>query len=400
MKILNDKQIHIELTKLLNSSQKIYISTAWATTGFDAYNALKANKDRICQMVVGLHFFQTSPDFIREFINNENVRFVTNSDGVFHPKMFLFEDEDGDWKCIIGSANFTRGASQNNTETALLINSKDNVDQTILEDIKNSIEHHWNTGCRFTDNQFETYQKAYNRKQKYVERLSGNYGKSQPQKSTSPLSSYLFTMSWQAYLNKIREENTIKHSERIHVIGHSRLLFEKFQCLFKMNYEDRKIIAGFATEPETPTESEHWWNLFGSTIAVGYFKQAIRKNNQEISDALDIIPLTGKVTQSDYNEYIKLFKNSFQGSGLPTATRLLTMKRPDYFFCLNSKNKKAFSKEFGIPASRIDMENYWEEAIERIIDSNWWNSNVPTNSNDKVVWSARVAFLDALFYEE
>ena len=400
MQILIDKQIHAELAKLMHTSSKFYISTAWASTGFDAYDALRENQDCITRMVVGLHFYQTSPDFIAEFMGNEKVRFVINPSGVFHAKVFLFENDDGRWKCIVGSANFTRSASMMNTEVAVLISSEDTDAQAALEQIKSSIKNHWNMGFSFTEDQYETYKNAYKRKQQSIERLAGTYGRSQRKKPPSPLSSSIFTMSWRAYFERIKEENAVKHSERIHVIKNARLLFQEYESLSRMTYENRKIIAGFATEPETPTDTEHRWNLFGSTKGVGYFMQAIAQDIQGISKALDVIPIIGPVTSKNYIEYIRLLEKAFKRSGLPTATRLLAMKRPDYFFCFNSKNKKAFSKEFGIPASRIDMENYWEEAIERIIDSNWWNSDAPNDENEKIVWSARVAFLDALFYEE
>ncbi len=44
-----------------------------------------------------------------------------NPDGVFHPKLYLFENDPKEWECIIGSPNFTKSAFEDNSETAMLI---------------------------------------------------------------------------------------------------------------------------------------------------------------------------------------------------------------------------------------------------------------------------------------
>jgi len=62
------------------------------------------------------------------------------------------------------------------------------------------------------------------------------------------------------------------------------------------------------------------------------------------------------------------------------------------------KNKKALCQDFEIKQSGMDYERYWEEIIERIIDSAWWNEPRPKNPLDRTVWDGRAAMLDAIFY--
>jgi hypothetical protein len=83
---------------------------------------------------------------------------------------------------------------------------------------------------------------------------------------------------------------------------------------------------------------------------------------------------------------------------LATASRLLAMKRPDYFICLDSANKRRFSKDFSLPISALNLNNYWDEIIERIMECVWWNSHPPNEGDQREVWNARSAFLDALYY--
>lgn len=102
----------------------------------------------------------------------------------------------------------------------------------------------------------------------------------------------------------------------------------------------------------------------------GYFKQAINDNIPQISAALDEVPLTGEVTQDHFDRCLSIFRNAFEKSGIATATRLLAMKRRDYFVCLDSKNQDKLCEEFEIPKG-VDLNGYWEKVVERLTDSNW-----------------------------
>lgn len=77
------------------------------------------------------------------------------------------------------------------------------------------------------------------------------------------------------------------------------------------------------------------------------------------------------------------------------------MKRPDIFLCVNARNKKKLSEDMGIVrADKLDYERYWDEVVLRIMDSPWWRSPEPLEADEKAVWHARSAMLDAIFYEK
>lgn len=82
---------------------------------------------------------------------------------------------------------------------------------------------------------------------------------------------------------------------------------------------------------------------------------------------------------------------------IATATRLLAMKRPDSFLCVNSKNKHLLAKYLNIPPSNLTLENYWDLVIVPIRQSSWFNIKNPIQGKD--FWKFRVALLDALIYE-
>lgn len=96
--------------KAINKYKKIAFSVAWASANHDIYKLLISKEENIENSSVGLNFHQTHPEFIKKFLNKENVFFIDQIDGVFHPKIYLFWNSSKEWTALIGSANFTHSA--------------------------------------------------------------------------------------------------------------------------------------------------------------------------------------------------------------------------------------------------------------------------------------------------
>lgn len=135
-------------------------------------------------------------------------------------------------------------------------------------------------------------------------------------------------------------------------------------------------------------------------VGSGRFKNRIIENEIRISEALDEIPLSGQITKAHYDRYIRHFSTVFKGNYIGTSTRLLAMKRPDIFVCLDNKNRKALCEAFGIKKSNLDYESYWDDIVLRIYDSDWWLNPQPKDDLEKRISSSRAALLDSLYYEE
>ena len=58
-------------------------------------------------------------------------------------------------------------------------------------------------------------------------------------------------------------------------------------------------------------------------------------------------------------------------------------------------------KDFGIKKEikTHEYERYWDEIIERIHKSDWFNSKKPNNNVEEELWNNRVAMLDSIFYD-
>lgn len=140
-------------------------------------------------------------------------------------------------------------------------------------------------------------------------------------------------------------------------------------------------------------------NWFGSMQGLGLYRSQIIKKNPNIAHAIEAIPLIGEVKKSHYQDFYKCFEK-VNKAWLAPGTRLLAMKRPDIFVCLDGRNKKNLRKDFGIAANGITFESYWDEIIGRISESAWWKSPMPKDDRQQQVWKSRSAFLDAIYYAD
>jgi HKD family nuclease len=398
VKIITDaSEINKTLVQLIKKYKYYYIATAWASLGSKASEELLKNTIKIKKMIVGTHFYQTHPDFMENFIDSKKVRFILKPDGIYHPKMYLFVNNKNDWECLIGSANFTMSALTRNDEIMAHIESSDsNLNNAYLSMIE-VIDKYWDNSESITSDDFHNYKNIWTKNKKKIDDLSDKYGKS---RNTKPLvKSNIFSLKWNEYYQLIQNDDFHSFPGRIDLLNTSKNYFKNHNHFSDMSQINRREIAGIATKKQRSSNID--WGWFGSMIGAGRFQNRINENNNFISEALDLIPLEGKIYKSDYNNFVSLFQKAFPdgGSGIAIGSRLLTMKRPDYFVCLDKQNRPKLCEEFGI-AQNISFDDYWDEIIERILNSVWWSSERPDDPIEIQAWQGRSAMLDAIFYEE
>ncbi|MEX2387726.1 MAG: hypothetical protein WD534_07600 [Phycisphaeraceae bacterium] len=88
--------------------------------------------------------------------------------------------------------------------------------------------------------------------------------------------------------------------------------------------------------------------------------------------------------------------NNLYGVAIGAASRLLCVKRPDLFLPANAASFEGIALAFGVWPDRIDR---YLQIIERIWSFPWFVAREPDDEKEKRVWRARVALLDAMFYE-
>ena len=205
----------------------------------------------------------------------------------------------------------------------------------------------------------------------------------------------LMNYSWHDFISKISAESQ-HFKQRLKVLAGVEKFFREKDHFCSLDYYKRRAIAGCLREKDGIN-----WPLFGSMRGAGVFTHKIKENDIRISEALDKIPLFGEIKYEHYIAFIQKFQEiDFGGRYIfSPATRLLAMKRPDNFVCFNNKNKTKLCKDIGTSSSNMTYKRYWEEIIQKIRDSDWWNTPQPTDEEELSIWKGRVAFLDALYYE-
>lgn len=391
-----------ELIRLLRVCSSCQVAVAWASVDFKAFDLLAKNANKIEMMVVGTHFYQTHPDFIERFLNHPNVRFMLNPDSLFHPKVYLFEIAGRAWECIIGSPNFTQGGFGRNDEMAVLVTSEDENGGEAVAAVKASINDYWQKARPLGDLELDAYREAWRRKQPLLRNLRGKFGNPQENDADDngrvPLEVRILLKTWADYYKEVQAEepSAFGHSmtQRLQVIQTAKRLFSEHQHFSQIDLNGRRKIAGLLIEAGVD------YRFFGH-MKNGMFESAVKNNDEFLSRALDLIPITGDITRKMYLDYIDEYKRAFPKGrhGIATATRLLAMKRPDTFLCFDQMNKKGLCKAFGI-SRNVKYEEYWDSIIERIVkEARWWNSPPPPPGEEQDVWKARAAFLDSIYYD-
>lgn len=390
--ISNAKALTKLIIQLINKHEHVAFAFAWASSGTEVYNALIANKEKISKGVFGTHFYQTDPQVLDDFVESAKVRFIMQPSGVFHPKVIVFYTKSH-WDVLIGSANLTKGAFTKNNELMLHVCSpqEKSLDSEIIEIIKS----YFNKAEKITKDNAIKYRKLHEKMKSKLPALANEYG-NKSFKAKPPINTKILPLSWGEYYSKVKKDKFHGTDARLRLLGEVFNSFSTIETFADMDIEIRKAIGGYDSQE---IENAKW---FGSMKGVGYFAQAINQNNIHISNALDFIPLYGAVTKKEYLAFIDEYKKAFPNGrhGIATASRLLAMKRPDYFVCLDSRNAKGICQDFGVARNGMSYERYWDELLQRIYNSVWWQSEMPNQEKELKVWKARAAMLDAIFYEE
>lgn len=379
--------------KLINQYDHLYISVAWASVNNPVSDHLIQNKHKITKAVIGTHFYQTHPDFMREFIQSKNVQFILNPEGIFHPKAYFFVNDNSEWECLIGSANLTNNALANNSEIMVHISNKDQDSNFIYDSFMKILTEYWNSSEPLSASDFEVYLEYWKKQSRRIKNLSGKYGGTKVNKP--PINIELLRKTWSEYVELVKKDIHHGIDDRFKILNLAKETFDKHSNFSAIDLNQRKRIAGFSWDDNNP------WGWFGSMKGAGVFKNRVIENDENISIALDQIPSVGAIERVHYLNYINNFINAFPNGrhGIAVASRLLAMKRPDYFVCFDNQNKDGICSEFKIKKSHISYETYWDDIIERILDSVWWSTLEPKNEFESNIWKGRVALIDTIYYK-
>ncbi|OHD06267.1 phospholipase D family protein [Sphingopyxis sp. RIFCSPHIGHO2_12_FULL_65_19] len=397
--ILDARSLRKTLLRLITKHDEIYMAVAWADAGPVA-DRLIEHKRKFRSVTVGLDFCATDPDFVDSIRKVPNAYVFKKPGACFHPKAFLFLTGD-QAEAIVGSANFTNGGLGSNVETCLHLRC--DAGEAVIADLLTTFESYAAHRQPVT----KELAKAYRRQ---AELAANRPRPPAPVLPSEPeafrrIDSDLLKMSWPAFIREVRKDPNHHFPTRMKFLRYLQSLFARTETFGELSVSEWKAVAGIV-HPDAVADSgleKYQIGWFGSMQGSGAFTNLVVSQNSGIAKAIDAIPRRGPVTKADYEEFCGLFIAAFSNSArtgrYPTATRLLAMKRPDVFVCVNKGNKANLAEALCFAPSTLSLENYWERVVEPIGFATWYNAKRPIGA-DAEAWDCRAALADALYYKE
>jgi hypothetical protein len=210
-------------------------------------------------------------------------------------------------------------------------------------------------------------------------------------------------MDWAALIHEARKDPNHHFDTRMKFLRYLQTLFARAQSFGGLTASEWKAVAGIMHTDAVANSGLEKYQIgwFGSMQGSGSFTNLIANQDVRIARAIDSIPRRGSVSEADYDRFCELFTLAFEDSArtgrYPTATRLLAMKRPDTFVCVNNGNKVSLAEALHFAPTTLSLENYWERMIESIRHAQWYNAPRPEGP-DSEAWDCRSALIDAICY--
>ena len=397
VKLLNSKSVASRLERLFDEHAEIHVAVAWGYNGHLA-DCLLRNQKKFSSVTFGLAFCQTDPDLIDRLVGVKNAFVADSSSRTFHPKLYYFQTGDIA-EAIVGSSNFTQGGLDRNWEANVHIKGPRKT--PVFIQIRECLE------------AYAALRKVVSKQLAESYRLQFDAAKTlkKPANPVLPgaglpaaqLSSRLVKMQWHGYVKAVKISPHHNFDARLKLLRECQKMFAGVKSFADLSANQWKAIAGvIGTKQNFEAGLDQYdWGWFGSMRGMGDFANRIAEQDASLAKAVDCIPRHGDVTRSQFDQFHKNFLNAFKNStrigGVPTATRLLAIKRPDTFVCISRPNIAGLSDALAFPKTTLDLNNYWDRVIEPIRISPWYNSQRPTGQ-DAELWDGRVAMLDAIYY--
>jgi len=383
------------LKRLATWADEIHMAYAWVTSkNGKAEHWQSIPLSKIKRSVIGIHFAQTEPFILRVLSKTpKSLKVIEDTTGVYHPKLII-GIKGNSMSAILGSSNLTTGGFFGNTEINILMEG--NKESEIMTSLCGFMDEQWDSPRAFVPDPewLERYEVAYKNRPK-PPRVPKKVQSNGPIIKTSDE----INIPWRDYYDLIieQERRTLANGYEIHVFDHEdgsylevvencQKAFKRFSSFSEMPEGKRKLVSGWGGGIT---------GLFGSMDGAGNFKNIVKQNPEIIAQHLDVIPRKHIVSTEQAKTYlVNMLK--INGINLGTATRLLAMKRPDYFLSINDGNKKRIRDVFGPAPSTVSG---YIKFHDKLWSYPWFKSPEPINKNELRVWKARVALLDAVLYE-
>lgn len=381
---------------LIKRCESMSWAVAWATENPIASHA-HAHREKFKHLVIGTHSFVTDPKVLGLFQNESFFRVRLPTGPLFHPKTYVFQMDD-QLVAVVGSHNLTGRAFGTNIEASMLL--RGSCSDPALKELERFVASEWRAGTEIDDEWLYSY-KANHRRAARAHRDLEAWVPIRQSKSADSVPGPQ-DLDWKQYVALLKEDNTHGLEGRLQMLEEVAKLFRKESTFAELDESDRKRIAGTTGRKMVEMDGIDWaW--FGAMSASPSFATTVISRPEGLSEALDCIPSVGPVEREDYENFLLCFAGAFHGTraggGIATGTRLLAMKRPDQFVCVDGPNKKGIGEHFGRTGHAIALGTYWDIIIEPMRQTAWWLAKRPKDPIESRVWDCRAAMLDAIYYD-
>lgn len=395
--LIDAKSTARRLQALIRKHDRISMAVAWGGI-MPVAETLLANRTGFEFVLLGVDFSATDPDLIDRLVDVPNAFVAKNRSGCFHPKIFYFQSGPKA-EAIVGSANFTKGGLGPNLEASVHV--KGAADDPFFKQVRDQLDRYKDLCLPITQPLADSYRRQF--------KAAGSTPRPKnpvlpgEDKEWTRVNSPLGIMPWKEFAKLARQDLYHDFNKRTKLIRAIQKIFFKSPSFADPSAAEAKGVAGVLghVEAESAGLGGLDWGWFGSMGGAGTFAELIGLKDRAIAKAVDAIPKRGHVTEAQFNDYVAAFSAAFSGSSrtarLAPATRLLAMKRPDFFVCVNSGNRAGLADALAFAPTTIKLGNYWRRVIEPIQQAPWYNAPRPTGW-EMELWDARVAMLDAIYY--
>lgn len=385
------------LRRLVRDCIRFDVAVAWA--GFNTVvDAMLEMHPKLGKVVIGTHMYQTDPAVLRAFMPNKGARCLPPDGHLFHPKVYLFETPEG-LAAMVGSHNLTGGAfGGKNIEVSVLLDG--DADDEVFANLASFIKSSWDLASTISEDEFLfAYEAQYRINKAKRSALDKFHRLKKPRvgAKTSPM-----TLMWAKFVEGVKNDGHHNLDGRLAILERAATLFSEHASFAAMSQYERKAIAGTYGAKEPQLDNLEWpW--FGTMFGQGDFKNLVNESPGLLSAALDHIPADGEVSEEQFNAFAHDFSLAFQGKahegGVATASRLLVMKRPDFFIGVNNANRQGICDAFGTAPTTLTLGNYWERVVIPMQNSPWWLHARPRGILAGRIWDNRAALLDSIYYD-
>lgn len=399
---------HADAVRVLIEQTRSCMSASWAVawaTPNKVFDAAIARIEVFKHFIVGTHGSQTHPKCLHALSKHPGKAFIRRSSvDLFHPKVYMFEHADR-YSVVIGSHNLTHGAFERNDELSILTDF-DKADPSVKQLLNWMEEASREMLCViYTPQWLAEYERLYalgRQKRKEIDELRKD---TSSRSETERRESLPINLTWDEFYDQLSRVRSPSHDveRRLVMLDYVANLFREFPTYAAMPIDDRMRISGLASK-EMVDADEIDWGHFGNMKTAQLrpdFKTLVVEAPEEISSALEVIPLAGPVNESHWDQYwtaLRRLDDSRGSLGRGLATRIAALRRPDVFVSVNSASKDELAKLLGTPANALTGPDYWKRVIQEVQRTRWYVAEEPKDPQQARVWRARAALLDSLAY--